>query len=212
MNLALIGYGELGRQVEAMITEALPVAPTHVAYFDDTSHESGAAGVFPFAAHVSDEFRDYHFYVCLGYKHLRVKKQIMDRLLELGRTAPHYVHPSSYVHPSVQIGSGSMIYPGCTIDRNVKIGNATWIHNASVIAHDSSIGDCCWLAPSVTVAGHVTVAASTFIGSGSTVANNVAIGSQVVIGLATAVTKDLADGVSAIGNPIRILDRPLRLV
>jgi sugar O-acyltransferase (sialic acid O-acetyltransferase NeuD family) len=212
VKLAFIGYGVLGRQVEAMITETLPVAPAARAYFDDNAHAAGAGGAFPFAAHTSAEFADYRFYVCIGYKHLGLKQQIVDRLLELGRTVPRYVDPSSYVHPSVQIGSGSMIYPGCTIDRNTRIGNATWIHDACVISHDGSIGDCCWLAPGVTVSGHVTVGASTFIGAGSTLANDIAVGAQVIVGLATAVTRSIGDGVSVIGNPMRILDRPLRLV
>lgn len=212
MNLAFIGYGALGHYVEATVREALPVAPANTAYFDDSVHGTGAADVFPFAAHTSQEFSDYHFYVCLGYKHLRLKRPIIDRLLELGRTVPYYVHPSSYVHPSVRLGNGAWIYPGCSIDRNTTIGNATWIANGSVIAHDCAIADCCWFGASVTVSGLVTIGAGTFIASGSTIANDVAIGAHVIIGLATAVTKDIGDGVSAIGNPMRILDRPLRLV
>lgn len=212
MKLAFIGYGALGRYIEAMITEAEPMAPARSVYFDDNLYRTGATGAFPFAAHTSDEFSDYQFYVCLGYKHLALKKQLVDRLLALGRALPHHVHPSAYVHPSVCIGSGSMIYPGCSIDRNTTIGNAVWIANASVIAHDCAIGDCCWLGASVTVSGHVTVAASSFIGSGSTIANDIAIGANVIIGLATAVTKHVDDSHSVIGNPMRILERPLRLV
>lgn len=212
MKLAFIGYGALGRYIEAMITESLPAPPDATVYFDDKRHQAAAPSSLPFAAHTSQDFHDFQFYVCLGYKHLKVKKQVIDRLLELGRTVPHHVHPSAYVHPSVHIGSGSMIYPGCSIDRNAKIGNATWITNASVVAHDSTIGDACWLGATVTVSGHVTVGDSTFIASGTTIANDIAIGAHAIIGVATAVTKNVADHSSVIGNPMRILDRPLRLV
>jgi serine acetyltransferase len=64
----------------------------------------------------------------------------------------------------------------------------------------------------VTVSGHVRIAECTFIGSGSTIANDVEIGSEVIIGVATAVTKNVGNNMSALGNPMRILDRPLRLV
>src|SRR6266481_2665520 len=98
MKLAFIGYGALGRYMEAMVTEELPCHPTDTAYFDDRLYQAGAPRSFPFAVHDDDEFRDFQFYVCLGYKHLRLKKQNIDRMVELGRTLPHYIHPSSYVH------------------------------------------------------------------------------------------------------------------
>ncbi|HWO17759.1 MAG TPA: acetyltransferase [Kofleriaceae bacterium] len=211
MRLAIIGYGALGRYIEDMITEAYPVDRSEIVYFDDQRHAAGAERSRPFAAHTSDEFRDLEFYVCLGYKHLRIKQQIIDRLLELGRKVPSFVHPSAYVHPSVRIGSGSMVYPGCSIDRNTAIGNGAWIANADVIAHDCTIGDCCWFGASVTLSGMVAVAARTFIGSGSVVSNNIEIGSNVIIGLGTVVTKPVGDNLSVIGNPMRILERPLVL-
>jgi len=205
VKLALIGYGALGRNIEAMITEAEPSG--QIVYFDDQ-----AAGAQPFHTHDSEEFADFRFFVCLGYKHLNLRKQILDRLVALGRSVPHFMHPSSYVHPSVTIGHGSVIYPGCCIDRNTTIGRGVSLLNGTVIAHDGSVGDACWFGPGVTLSGHVTIGERTFVGSGSAVANDVEIGSGVIIGLATAVTKHLGDNVSAIGNPVRILARPLKLV
>jgi sugar O-acyltransferase (sialic acid O-acetyltransferase NeuD family) len=212
VKLALIGYGELGRYMQDMVSEAYPVVASETVFFDDQLAKAGADRARPFADHASDDFADYSFFVCLGYKHLRLKKQIIDRLVSLARSVPHYVHPSSYVHPSVTIGHGSMIYPGCSIDRNTKIGRGVWIANADVIAHDCAIGDTCWFGASVTLSGHVTVGESTFIGSGTTISNDVAIGSSSTIGLSTAVTKNIGDGISAIGNPMKILDRPLKLI
>lgn len=211
MSLAIIGYGALGRYIEDMITEARPTERGEIVYFDDRSHEAGAERAQPFAAHASEEFGGFDFYVCLGYKHLRLKQQIITRLLELGRRVPSFVHPTAYVHPSVRLGSGSMVYPGCSVDRNTTIGNGVWLANADVVAHDCAIGDCCWFGASVTLSGMVTVAARTFIGSGSTVSNNIEIGSDVIIGLGTVVTKPVGDNLSVIGNPMRILDRPLEL-
>jgi sugar O-acyltransferase (sialic acid O-acetyltransferase NeuD family) len=205
MKLALIGYGALGRYIEDMITDAH--APSETVYFDDQF-----AGAQPFAAYDREQYADFSFFVSVGYRHLKLKKQIVDRLIALGRTVPHFVHPSSYVHPSVTIGDGSMIYPGCSIDRNTRIGRGTWITNADVIAHDCTIGDGCWFGATVTLSGKVTVADCTFIGSGTTVANDVEIGSGTVVGMGTSVTKNLGDNASAIGNPMRILERPLKLI
>jgi sugar O-acyltransferase (sialic acid O-acetyltransferase NeuD family) len=212
VKLAFVGYGALGRYIEATVKESESVVPSEVVYFDDALHRTGVPHAFSFDVLSSQDFREHRFYVCLGYKHLIRKQQIVDQLLELRRDLPSFVHASSYVHPSVKIGAGSFIYPGCSLDRGTTIGNGTWITNADVIAHDCVIGDCCWFGATVTLSGHVKVGNATFLGSGTTVANDVHVGSRVIVGTATAVTKNIADDASAIGNPMRILDRPLRLV
>lgn len=209
MKLALVGYGALGQQIEGLVTEATPASTT--VCFDDNAHRTGGPGAFPFAAHTNDDFEDFSFYVCLGYKHLRLKQQIIDRLVELGRNVPCFVHPNAYVHRSVKIGAGSVIYAGCTVDRNTRLGRGVLLNNGVVVAHDGSIGDGCWFGPGVTLSGKVTVADGTFIGSGATVANDLAIGANAIIGMSTAVTKHVGDNASAIGNPMRILGRPLKL-
>jgi len=210
VKLALVGYGALGLQIEGMITESFTVSTT--VRFDDHTHRSGEPQAFPFASHTSDEFKDFRFYVCLGYKHLPLKTQIIDRLVELGRDVPYFVHPNAYVHRSVTIGAGSMIYAGCTVDRNTTIGRGVLLNNGVVVAHDGSLGDGCWLGPGVTLSGHVTIGASSFLGSGSTVTNDVQLGSAVTVGLATAVTKNVAAGQSVIGNPMKVLERKLTLI
>ncbi len=210
MRLAIIGYGALGRQIEGTITDETPAQTT--VYFDDNAHRDGVAGAVPFAAHTSDDYAGFSFYVGLGYKHLGLKQKIIDQLLEVGRVVPHFVHPRSFVHRSVKIGAGSIIYAGCTVDRNTAIGRGVLLNNGVVIAHDGTVGPACWFSPGVTLSGEVTVGERTFVGSGATIANNLEIGSDVVIGLSTAVTKPVEAGQTVIGNPMRVLARRLTLV
>ena len=212
MKLALVGFGDLGQYVEEVMEEYGSVEKGATVYFDDNLHRAGAPRSFPFAEYASDAFADFHFHVCLGYRHLKLRKEIVARLLGLGRTVPHFVHPSSWVHPSVEIGAASFIYPGVSIDRNTKIGIASWIANGDVIPHDCIIGDGCWFGASVTLSGKVSVGDHTFIASGTTVSNDIHIGANVIIGLGTAVTKNVADGICVIGNPMRILTKPIVLV
>ena len=212
MNLALIGFGDLGRYIEDALDELGGFDRTKTAYFDDNLHRSGAPNSFPFRQYAGDAFGDHHFYVCLGYKHLTTRNEIISRLAGLGRKIPNFVHPDACVHRSARIGMGAFVYSGCTIDRNSNIGRGACLINAVTVAHDCAVGDCCWLSPGVTLSGNVTIGHNTFFGSGSAVSNNVRVGSDVIVGLATAVTKDIDDGQSAIGNPMRILRKPLALV
>lgn len=210
MKLALVGYGDLGRQIEIMLADSSP--PSAVAYFDDNAHREGRPGAAPFAAHTSDDFKDFRFYVGIGYKHLALKTQIIERLVELGRAVPHLVHPNAYVHSSAQLGHGAIIYAGCTVDQNARIGRGALLNNGVVVAHDSVIGDGCWLSPGVTVSGRVTIGAHCFLGSGTTVTNHVEIGAGATVGLATAVTKRIAAGATVMGNPMRVLEHKLTLL
>lgn len=211
-KIALIGFGALGRSMREVFDENLDVDWAASVLFDDVHARTGAANTFPFAEHTDARFADHRFYVCLGYKHLRTKLEIVRRLVELGRDVPSFVSPSSWVHPSVELGPGVFLYPGVNIDRRSSIGAGTWLSNGMVIAHDCTVGPGCWLGASVTLCGNASVGTRTFIGSGTTVSNDVSVGSDVVVGLATAVTRSVADGASVIGNPMRVLDKKLELL
>ena len=160
----------------------------------------------------SDErYADLSFYVCLGYKHLKRKLEITRELLALGRNVPAFVHSSSFRNSSAKVGSGSVAYPMCNLDKEVDVGIGVLLNNSVVISHNSTIGDGSYLSPGVVVSGFVSVGKNVFIGSGAVISNGVTIGDDAVIGLGTVVSRDVPAGASVIGNPMKILDRPLRL-
>ena len=53
---------------------------------------------------------------------------------------------------------------------------------------------------------------NSLLGPGRVVWNPWGIGSEAIIGYATAVTKKVGDGQSVIGNPMRVLRKPLTLI
>ena len=48
-------------------------------------------------------------------------------------------------------------------------------------------------------------------GTGTVIANGVSIGDDAVLGIGSCITRDVTAGSSVIGNPMRVLDRPLRV-
>lgn len=212
MKLAFIGFGELGRYQRDTVTETLRVPEADHVYFDDNLAKEGAPRAFPFNDWSKDDFAGHTFFVSLGYRHLTIKRDIVRRLVELGRDVPPFVCPSAYVHPTVKLGPGCWLYPGVNMDRDTVVGLATTLSNGAIIPHDCRIGEGCWFGASVTLSGKVTVGDNTFIASGTTVSNALTIGSNVIVGLGTCVTKNIEDGKSVIGNPMRILERPIKLV
>ncbi|MBI4647270.1 MAG: acetyltransferase [Bacteroidia bacterium] len=209
-KIAYIGFGSLGKQISAFIKERNKDKNLFEIYFDDnlTGTKNNA---YPFNNFFDERFADFDFYVCLGYKNLSIKKEIIRKLLEASRSAPSFIHHSSYVHPSATIGKGVIIYPGCIIDQNVTIKDCVILNNSTVISHNCTIGESCFLAPSVTFSGNVTIGCCSFVGSASVVTNDIAIGSNVVIGIGSVVTQSIEDNIHCIGNPLKILSKKIVL-
>jgi sugar O-acyltransferase (sialic acid O-acetyltransferase NeuD family) len=206
-KIAFVGYGELGKQYQSFLQIK---ARDQVTYFDDFLFNSSVLNALPFNHYGRDLYSDFSFYVALGYKHLNLKKNIIE---ELGASnLPEFIHQSAYVNPEATIEKAVFVYPMSNIDKGVKIGFGTLLNNSTVISHDCCIGACCYLSPGVVLSGQVSIGDCTFIGSGSVVANGIEIGSNVTIGIGTVVTKDIPDNSFVVGNPMRFLSNKLDII
>ena len=209
-KIAIIGYGELGRQFHDFLSTGNSNA---FLYFDDKLFGTNKdSEVFPFKSYLTGAFENEEFYVALGYHHLKEKLNIIDQLISLNRKLPFFKHPSGFIDRSATVGYGSFIYPMCTIDRNVEIGNGVLLNNSVCISHDSRIGNGSYISPGVIVSGNVEIGERTFIGSGAVISNNIKIGSDATIGIGSVVTKDVPNGYSTLGNPAKIFEQKLKLI
>lgn len=186
-------------------------APQRVVRCDDTLHAVGAEGARPFAAYLDEDLRDADFFVALGYRHLPLKADILRRLLAADRRAPAWAHPSCHVSPTARLEPGCFLFPLCNVDEEVALGAGVLLHNSVIVSHETKIGGSAYLSPGVVVAGCVTIGEAAFLGAGTTVSNRRTIGARARIGLASAVTRDVPADASAIGNPLRLLERALDL-
>ena len=208
-KVGILGGGEFGRQVEDLI--AAHAGPVTVQWFDDVRAAAGETGVAKLREYGKDEFARLRFHVAIGYKHLALRMELLDDLARLSRATPRLVHPTAWVAPSAQIAAGAIIYPACCVDEGVEVGRGAVLHNRVTLSHDTNVGACAYLSPGVTTAGRVTIGARAFLGAGVVVADGVTIGEGAVVGIGTVVTSDVPPGRSAIGNPMRLLDKPLDL-
>ena len=206
---AFVGFGEFGRQIEALLETV--EGECDCIRFDDPLVASGDPLARPFADFERDEYRDCDFYVCMGYRHRRTKAEILVRLEALGRRLPSVIHPTSWVSPTARVGPGVFIYPMCVVDKGVVLDAGVVLNNAVTVSHDSIIGSAGYLSPGVTVSGEVRIGECVFVGSGATIANLITIGQNVTVGVGTVVTRDVGSDLSVIGNPMKILDRPLSI-
>jgi len=208
---ALIGFGTLGQHIYDMLKSKSDDINS-VIIFDDLACQIATKDRYPFSNYSSDNFKSSNFYICLGYKSFRIKEQIFEKLQSARANIMTYVHPTAYVHTSSVVSDGSIIFPLGNLDRNTWLGTGVVLHNSVVISHDSRIGAYSYLSPGITVCGNVSVGKRCFLGAGAIVCNSINIGDDCVIGAGTVVTQDIPDMTQAVGNPMRILDHPLKLI
>jgi sugar O-acyltransferase (sialic acid O-acetyltransferase NeuD family) len=117
------------------------------------------------------------------------------------------VHPRAWVHPSVRIGAGSVIFAGAVIQPDTVIGNHVIVNTGALVDHDCEIGRYAHVAPGVNLAGQVTVAEGVFLGIGSSAIPGVQIGEWTTVGAGAVVADDLPSEVVAVGVPARARER-----
>jgi sugar O-acyltransferase (sialic acid O-acetyltransferase NeuD family) len=209
-KIAYIGFGALGQQIALLLRQSTTGQMEEV-IFDDHAAGEKTPGAYPFGEYMNSKFEDYEFYLCLGYMHLPFKHEIAENLKSARRKLTSFIHSSSIINPSAAIGPGSIVYAGCNIDQFVQLEEGVFLNNSVTVSHNSIIGKHSFLAPGVVISGNVRIGAQCFIGAGTLIGNGITIGDNTVIGIGSVITRDIPPGSSVIGNPMRILDKKLKL-
>ncbi|MDK2897770.1 MAG: hypothetical protein PWP04_1890 [Candidatus Atribacteria bacterium] len=113
------------------------------------------------------------------------------------------VHPKAYVHPSVALGPGTVVFAGTVVQPDTHIGAHVIINTGATVDHDCQIGDFVHLAPGVHLAGQVMIEEGAFIGIGSAVIPKVKVGAWTIVGAGAAVVENLPPYVTAVGVPAK---------
>jgi UDP-perosamine 4-acetyltransferase len=117
------------------------------------------------------------------------------------------VHPSAVVHPSVQLGPGTVVFAGAVVQPDTQVGQHAIINTAASVDHDCTLGDFVHAAPGTRLAGDVRVGHGTLLGIGCAVKPGVRIGQWATIGAGSAVIRDVGDGWTVAGVPATPLIR-----
>jgi UDP-perosamine 4-acetyltransferase len=117
------------------------------------------------------------------------------------------VHPDAFVHPSVRLGPGAVVFAGAVIQPDTVVGAHGIINTGATIDHDCVIGSCAHVAPGTHLGGDVRLGEGVFLGIGSSVIPGVEIDRWAVVGAGGVVVNDLPAGVVATGVPAKPLER-----
>ena len=121
------------------------------------------------------------------------------------------VHPSAFVHPSVRLGNGTVVFAGAVIQPDALMGEHCIVNTGATVDHDCEIGSFAHISPGVNLAGSVNVGEGVFIGIGSAVIIGVRIGEWTTIGAGSAVIGDLPSNSVSVGVPARVIKSVKRI-
>lgn len=132
-----------------------------------------------------------------------VRRRIARIAMGCGLHPAVLIHPDTTVGSDVDLGDGSVVFPGVRLTTHIRVGAHTHINQNVTVAHDCVIGSYATISPGAQINGTVQIGDGVFVGSGATVIQGVTIGRNAVVGAGAVVLHDLPDGVTAVGVPAR---------
>ena len=149
------------------------------------------------------------FVATVGYPNARAG--LVARATEHGLVpAEALIHPTSDVGFGTVVGPGSVIFGQVWLSAQVDVGVHSFVSYGSTIGHDTTIGDFVSVMPNATVSGSVTIDDGVLVGAGSVILEEVHIGSGARVGAGAVVTGDVPPGDTVVGTPARSVDTTRR--
>ena len=193
-DIVIIGAGGIGREVAWIIEEINEVKPTwNVIGFVDENiemHNKVLNGYKVLGNLEALDKLEIKPYVVVAIANCSVKKDIVTRLENKFNFAT-IVYPSVRFSKYVEVGQGSIIYPGVILTVNTKIGEHVIISGNCGIGHDTIIGGYSSVLWGSNFSGYDIVGESCFIGIGTKIIQGININDGSRIGAGIIVTEDI---------------------
>ena len=129
------------------------------------------------------------------------RRELSDRVEQLGLTLINAVHPSANLAHNVILGRNIVVAAGALVCAHCQIGDSAILNTGCIVDHESMIGTAVHICPGARLAGRVTVEAGAFIGIGSTVIQNVRVGFEAIVGAGAVVINDVPPMSTVVGVP-----------
>ena len=175
-KLLLVGAGGFGRVVLEHAS-----ALYNCAFLDD----GGATVVdgVPLIGKTSDMVSFYPEYklllVTIGNNTLR--ERLYKEAASIGFSFPNIIHPSAYISPHANIGSGCVILNNAVVQNNAKCGDGCILNPGVELHHDSTIGSYCLIYTNSVVRSLTMVGDRVWIGSNVTITTSETVSDDTII-------------------------------
>jgi sugar O-acyltransferase (sialic acid O-acetyltransferase NeuD family) len=205
-KLAIIGSGDLGKQIKNLALESSEYIIS--GFFDDFKPIGSLVEGFPVLGNLDNIQKHFEngtfdeLLIGIGYKHMKIRQELFERFrhqIPFGKI----IHSSCIIHNSVSIGSGSIVYSGTHIDMGALIGENCLIYNGCIIAHDTQIASHTILSPGVKIAGFSKIESLVNLGIGTIISDNVTVAMGTKTGAGAVVVKNIDESGLYVGIPAK---------
>ena len=141
------------------------------------------------------------FLLCVGYRIMRNRQVIYDRLTEQGCRFINFIHPAATILPDNNIGNNNIILANVTIENNVRIGNNNTFCSQTLISHDTKITDHNFFSGRSALAGHCEVGNLCFFGFSSFTVGDLKISNETYLVSGSGLFVNSKESTRYMGNP-----------
>jgi sugar O-acyltransferase (sialic acid O-acetyltransferase NeuD family) len=113
------------------------------------------------------------------------------------------VHPRAWVHRSVVLGPGTVVFAGAVIQPEAVLGSHVIVNTAASVDHDCRLGDHVHLAPGVRLCGGVAIGDGALLGVGAIARPGAQVGAWATVGAGGVVIQPVPAGATVVGIPAR---------
>ena len=208
-DLVIIGTGGVGRETALIVEEINKVKPEwNILGFIDDNKDLIGKEIMGYKV-IGDRSYLNNFekeiYVVIAISNYSMKEGLVKYLTNKNIKYATFIHPSVKINDTIEIGQGSIVYPGVIMTVNIKVGNHVIISPKCGIGHDTLIEDYVTLLWNVNVSGAERIRQGATLGSGSTIIQGLEIGRNSFVGAGAVVIRDVEENKTAVGVPSRYI-------
>ena len=184
VNIILVGGGGLAREVLSYIPASIDKINI-LGFIDDSTNTylEGLPHLGKIDSHLVNN--NYHYLITIGSPVIR--EEIFNQLKKKKAKFYTFIHPSSIVSNSSEVGEGSIICPHSIINVNSKILPNTLVNVFCSIGHEAEVGEHSVLSPYVSLSGGSKIGKTSFLGTRATLFPNAVLGSHCKVSAHTCI-------------------------
>lgn len=118
---------------------------------------------------------------------VKARQAVLQKLWNNKVTTPSYIHPTSLISPTAQLGKAVIVCPYSIINRNTIVKDGVVINVHCSIGHGASIGNYSILSPYVALNGDSSIGDHCFLGTRATIYPRIRIGNLCIVDSHTGV-------------------------
>ena len=127
-----------------------------------------------------DFYTNDSVYVCIGYKNLQRRDEVC-KFFSNKNVLKSFIHPSSFIHESSELGQGNIVMNNVFIDFDVNIGMGNIFWTNSTISHNVKIKHSCFFASGSIIGGYSIIDNYCFFGFNSSVRQKTNVSSHTLL-------------------------------